>query len=467
MSNSNSLRAYPPVTKKESSTITPHEYIFKDFKLIFIIALVSLVLIAPSLTPFTMVQAQQPKQVTLTAIVAEPKERWDSLFADALTKLRERHPDMKIDIDYRVLPYADTRKQILTAMAGRTPVDLISVDQIWLGEFAEGKFLSDLSNLTQSWNRSSEWFKTNWDGGIYNGKVYGIWAWTDVRSMWYWKDLLNQSGVSPDSLRTWNGYIEAAKKIENSTKDKGVQAMHLVGASHSPDMWYPYLWMLGGEIVKQKSGHPQKGTYWFPAYNSTQGVQALEFLRDQVKAGIKPQINHFWGKEFADKKFAVMLEGSWLLGHFPRNESKNFDKSVGMIPMFPVPKEGDTSATMMGGWMLSIPETSKNKALSWELLTILLQPDVLAPMLANYAYLPTQKPIAEGTYSTQLNSTIPYYKELISMLAIGHSRPSIAEYPQIADNIRQAIDEVYLGVKDPKHALDDAAKKSAEVLGWS
>jgi multiple sugar transport system substrate-binding protein len=467
MSNSNSLGDYLPVTKKEFSAITPHEYIFKDFKLIFIIALVSLVLIAPSLTPFTMVQAQQPKQVTLTAIVAEPKERWDSLFADALTKLRERHPDMKIDIDYRVLPYADTRKQILTAMAGRTPVDLISVDQIWLGEFAEGKFLSDLSNLTQSWNRSSEWFKTNWDGGIYNGKVYGIWAWTDVRAMWYWKDLLNQSGVSPDSLRTWNGYIEAAKKIENSTKDKGVQAMHLVGASHSPDMWYPYLWMLGGEIVKQKSGHPQKGTYWFPAYNSTQGVQALEFLRDQVKAGIKPQINHFWGKEFADKKFAVMLEGSWLLGHFPRNESKNFDKSVGMIPMFPVPKEGDTSATMMGGWMLSIPETSKNKALSWELLTIMLQPDVLAPMLANYAYLPTQKPIAEGTYSTQLNSTIPYYKELISMLAIGHSRPSIAEYPQIADNIRQAIDEVYLGVKEPKQALDDAAKKSAEVLGWS
>jgi multiple sugar transport system substrate-binding protein len=467
MSNSNSLGDYPHVTKKESSTTTPHKYVFKDFKLIFIIALVSLVLIAPSMTPFTMVQAQQPKQVTLTAIVAEPKERWDSLFADALTKLRERHPDMKIDIDYRVLPYADTRKQILTAMAGRTPVDLISVDQIWLGEFAEGKFLSDLSNLTQSWNRSSEWFKTNWDGGIYNGKVYGIWAWTDVRAMWYWKDLLNQSGVSPDSLRTWNGYIEAAKKIENATKDKGVQAMHLVGASHSPDMWYPYLWMLGGEIVKQKSGHPQKGTYWFPAYNSTQGVKALEFLRDQVKAGIKPQINHFWGKEFADKKFAVMLEGSWLLGHFPRNESKNFDKSVGMSPMFPVPKEGDTSATMMGGWMLSIPETSTNKALSWELLTIMLQPDVLAPMLANYAYLPTQKPIAEGTYSTQLNSTIPYYKELISMLAIGHSRPSIAEYPQLADNIRQAIDEVYLGTKEPKQALDDAAKKSAEVLGWS
>jgi len=366
-----------------------------------------------------------------------------------------------------VLPYADTRKQILTAMAGKTTLDLISVDQIWLGEFAEGGFLSDLTGLTNSWNRSSEWYKTNWDGGIYNGKVYGIWAWTDVRAMWYWKDLLNQSSVNPESLKTWDGYLEAAKKIENSTKGKGIEAMHLVGASHSPDMWYPYLWMQGGEIVKQKNGHPEKGTYWFPSYNSTEGVKALEFLRDQVNAGIKPQVNHFWGQEFADKKFAVMLEGSWLLGHFNSTEWNTLDKNVGMIPMFPVPKAGDTSATMMGGWMLGIPSTSSNKELSWELLTIMVQPDVLAPMLEKYAYLPTQKPIAEGQYSGQLANTIPYYKDLISMLATGHSRPSIAEYPQIADNIRQAIDEVYLGVKEPKQALDDAAKKSAEVLGWS
>jgi multiple sugar transport system substrate-binding protein len=453
-------------SKSTGGRITINKYFCKDLKIFWVLALAVIILVAPSLTPL-MVQGQQPVQVTITAIVAEPKERWDALFTDALAKLREKHTDMTINIDYRVLPYADTRKQILTAIAGKTPLDLISVDQIWLGEFAQGGFLSDLTDLTNSWNRSSEWYKTNWDGGSYNGKVYGIWAWTDVRAMWYWKDILNQSGVNPESLSTWDGYLEAAKKIGNSTKGKGIEAMHLVGASHSPDMWYPYLWLQGGDIVKQKTGHPENGTYWFPSYNSTEGVRALEFLKEQVNAGIKPQINHFWGQEFADKKFAVMLEGSWLLGHFNRTEWNTLDKNVGMIPMFPVPKSGDTSATMMGGWMLGIPQTSTNKALSWELLSIIIQPDVLAPMLEKYAYLPTQKPIAEGEYSDQLAKTIPYYEELISMLSIGHSRPSISEYPQIADNIRQAIDEVYLGVKEPKQALDDAAKKSAEVLGWS
>lgn len=440
-----------------------NSYLFNHKKLGI---LFGLIVLGSFLTSPISAQQTQQKQVTLTAIVAEPKERWDTLFGNAMKELRERHPDLDIKIDYRVLPYDETRKQILTAMAGKTPIDIISVDQIWLGEFAEGGFLTDLTNRTQTWNRSSDWYKTNWEGGIYNGKVNGIWAWTDVRSMWYWKDLLDQAGVNPESLKTWSGYIAAGKQINDFYKGKGIQGMHLVGASHSPDMWYPYLWMLGGQILEQKSGHPEKGTYWFPAYNSTKGVRALEFLRDQVNAGIKPQINHFWGQEFADKKFTVMLEGSWLLGSFPRTQWKDLRQSIGMLPMFPVPVDGVNSTTMMGGWILSIPQSSGNKDLAWELLSIMLEPKVLAPMLQDYGYLPTQKPIGEGSYSAELNASIPYFKEMISMIPTANSRPNIPEYPQIADNIRQAIDEVYHGVKDPKQALNDAAKKSAVVLGW-
>jgi multiple sugar transport system substrate-binding protein len=408
----------------------------------------------------------QKQPVTLTAIVAEPKERWDILFDNASKKLNENHPDMDIKIDYRVLPYDATRTQILTSMAGRTPIDLISVDQIWLGEFAEGGFLTDLTKNASSWGRQSDWYPTNWEGGKYQNKIYGIWAWTDVRALWYWKDLLRDAGVDPSTLETWNGYVSAAQKLNQALNQRGIQGAHLVGASHSPDMWYPYLWMLGGEILEQKSGHPTNGTYWFPAYNSTEGVRALEFIKKQVDSGIKPQVNHFWGQEFADKKFAVMLEGSWLLGTFPRYQWASFNETVGMLPMFPVPNTGNKSATMMGGWVLSIPETSQNKALSWELLTLLVDPEILTPMLEKEGYLPTQKPIGEGPYSQRLNATIPYYSEMISMIPIGHSRPNIPEYPQIADNIKEAIDGVYFGGKDPKQALQESAVKSAKVLGW-
>ncbi len=66
-----------------------------------------------------------------------------------------------------------------------------------------------------------------------------------------------------------------------------------------------------------------------------------------------------------------------------------------MIPMFPVPTEGTPTASIMGGWLLSIPETSIHKELAWELITIMLKPEILSPVLAKFG-LPTQISIGEG-----------------------------------------------------------------------
>ena len=149
-----------------------------------------------------------------------------------------------------------------------------------------------------------------------------------------------------------------------------------------------------------------------------------------------------------------MLEGSWLLGQFPKNEWSTLKEKIGNISMFPVPNISNTNtSTLMGGWLLSIPETSQNKT-SWELITIMLEPEVLIPMLLQQGYLPTQKSIGEGAYSEKLKSTIPYYEELVSLISLGKGRPNIPEYPIVAEHIRNAIEQVYNGM-DPKQALDE------------
>jgi multiple sugar transport system substrate-binding protein len=281
----------------------------------------------------------------------------------------------------------------------------------------------------------------------------------------YWKDVLKEAGVEPESLKTWNGYVAFAKRLNEALKDHGTQGVELIGGPSSQNEWYPYLWMLGGSIVENRPNHPTKEFYWFPSYNSTQGVKALEFFKRLVNAGVKP-ITIDFEKDFANKKYAVMLGGSWLPGSFPSLTKQEIEQQIGMIPMFPVPNENITTSTIMGGWLLSIPDSSKKKDLTWELITTMLEPNVLSSMLAEYGYLPTQIPIGEGPYSEELRKSIPYYDQLISLIEFGHARPNIAEYPQIADHIREAIDDVYSGTKEPKQALDDAAAKSAKALGW-
>ena len=114
----------------------------------------------------------------------------------------------------------------------------------------------------------------------------------------------------------------------------------------------------------------------------------------------------------------------------------------------------------------AIPQTSKNKDLGWELLTIKADSKIISPWLEQNGFLPTHKGLGSGPQSAQLNQTIPYYNKTISMILTGHARPNVSEYPQRADHIRQALEDVYYSIKEPKQGLDDANAKSAKVLGW-
>jgi len=407
--------------------------------------------------------------ITLTALLEDQGDptRWKSLIEPAMQKLMDRRPDLNIEINYTTSPYNATRPEILSALEAKAPIDLITIDQIWLGEFAGKGLLSDLSNFTEAWGRQSDWYQANWDGGVYQDKVYGIWAWTDVRGIWYWKDMLKESGVDPQSLMTWEGYIDAAKKLNSVLRPHGIEGVHLTGAGHSPDLWYPYLWMLGGDIVSIKQGHPTKGTYWYPSFNGTEGVRALNFIKEQIDAGILSQKDHYWGEEFLDRKFAVMIEA--LQHHVPITSPQNrthFEQNVGFIPVFPVPNESTQTSTLMGGWEFGVPVTSAHKDLAWELITIMLEPQILGPYLTKHANMPTQIPIGEGQYSLEPRKVVPYYDQLVSMIPNGGTRPSIPEYPQIAEFIKEALDAVYYGTASPQEALDDAAEKSAKALGW-
>src|SRR5918995_1607686 len=154
------------------------------------------------------------------------------LIDNALEVLRNQ-TDVPINVKYIEFQSDNsTRDKITRLLSNQTPIDIITVDQIWLGEFAERGLLTDLTNYTHAWGRSSDWYEINWDGGAYNDRIYGVWAWADVRGMWYWKDLLQEAGVDPNSLKTWDGYIASAKKLSEVLRSKGIEGAHLVAASH-------------------------------------------------------------------------------------------------------------------------------------------------------------------------------------------------------------------------------------------
>jgi multiple sugar transport system substrate-binding protein len=52
------------------------------------------------------------------------------------------------------------------------------------------------------------------------------------------------------------------------------------------------------------------------------------------------------------------------------------------------------------------------------------------------------------------------------MLKIVRYGPNIPEQPQIAEHIRQVLNDIFYNTNEPKEVLANAATKSAKALGW-
>ena len=99
---------------------------------------------------------QKEEPITLRAILTDlgDPNRWNSLIQPALQELRNRHPSLDIQIALDANnPYNITRNKLIDVLSNQSSnsVDLISLDQIWLGEFAERGLLTNLTDNVQKW----------------------------------------------------------------------------------------------------------------------------------------------------------------------------------------------------------------------------------------------------------------------------------------------------------------------------
>ncbi|MDQ3727564.1 MAG: extracellular solute-binding protein, partial [Thermoproteota archaeon] len=106
--------------------------------------------------------------VTLRVIFPTvPNERgignWNLMLQPALDELNRRHPEMNIQIEYAE-PYGEYRNSILDRLSNGDPVDIISLDQIWLGEFAEKGLIRNLTADFEQWGRMGDLYEANLDG---------------------------------------------------------------------------------------------------------------------------------------------------------------------------------------------------------------------------------------------------------------------------------------------------------------
>jgi multiple sugar transport system substrate-binding protein len=70
--------------------------------------------------------------------------------------------------------------------------------------------------------------------------------------------------------------------------------------------------------------------------------------------------------------------------YFQPEQLQDIKEKVGFLAL-PVPSTaGAFPTTMMAGWELAVPITSRHKDLAWEFVTLIAEPRILAPWLAKW-----------------------------------------------------------------------------------
>ncbi|QQO10775.1 extracellular solute-binding protein [Breznakiella homolactica] len=280
-----------------------------------------------------------------------------------------------------------------------------------------------------------------------NGSMIAHFVYTDVRVLWYRKDLMD----APP--KTWDELISITKRLQS--QGRATEGILTQGGRHENTFFYfvNMFWAAGGELV-DASGKP----VFAEGRNKQIMLDSLKLYKRLVDEGIMPsKVASIAGS--GDLNAAVnmsmppfILTGGWIDRTLPLVIGDEKFENYAIAPI-PTLQAGQRPVSGAGGWsMVVLEQDPKLRAKAIDFLWHVYG-GVEGMLAASEDGIPTFKNVAENWVSTETSRT---KQESFEMLQYARLRPAAASYSDISLAMQVAIGEVILGTKTPEQALDDA-----------
>ena len=192
------------------------------------------------------------------------------------------HPEIRLEPAQGVTisgPAAESN--LLLEFAGGTAPDVVYCNFRSSASFIDQGFLIPLDDLLRQHpdvqaRIAPPILKVLRDAG--NGHVYSIPFLSAVQALYYRKDLFQEAGLDPNKPpANWDEFYADAQKLTD--QDAGRWGFEFgADPDASAYWWINFLWQAGGDVVKRNA----QGQ-WVAAFNTPQGVAALEFYKKLLK----------------------------------------------------------------------------------------------------------------------------------------------------------------------------------------
>lgn len=373
--------------------------------------------------------------------------------------------DVTVEFQPQGVDDEDYKTKIALDLQSGKGADIIGMDGIWVGEFAEAGYIKPLSDVAGG-------AVDEWDGWAqipdavqkalsFEGDRYGVPQGADGRALYYNKDLFAQAGLDEDwAPESWDDVLDAARDLKALDGVTPIQlnAGTAMGEATTMQGLLPVLVGTGEQVFD--------GDKWIGA---TKGMQEALGLYETiyVDEGLGDPIlqQEASGRDtsfqlFAEGKIGILLEGDYFwrsvinpaegVGTAPMAER---DSVVGYVKI-PAMKpgagiDGQDFVSMSGGTGRVLNPNSAHAELAWELLAFMNSPEAFEARAAGTLSISPRSDVNEKLLAS--DPMLTFVSE--EVLPITAYRPGLAAYPQVSVLLQQATLDVVTGT-----SVDDALK---------
>jgi len=333
--------------------------------------------------------------------------------------------------------------------------DIVEIDGIWLGEFAQGGQVRPLTDVVggdevDSWGGWEQIPDAVEALGEFDGKRYGIPLGTDGRVIFFNKKLFAQAGLPQDWQPTsWEEILQAATALKKlpgvvplqlnagtaMTEATTMQGVLPLLAGTGSEVWADGKWQGGTDDV----------TAVLDLYQQVyQGGLGDPVLQQEAKGRDKSF------EMFAKNKIGILFEGDYLWRGVlapdigvakmaDRDTAVGWAKIPARTPGSGV--DGQDFVSMSGGSIRVINPKTEFPQQAWELLEFMNSAEATKARLGDSAQI-TQRDDVNAEVLTG-DPMLSFVAE--EVLPITRFRPGLADYPKVSAALQQATADIVAG----------------------
>lgn len=376
----------------------------------------------------------------ITFTVAEYSTNTLPFWEDVVQRCEAANPGL--DINLESLAWQQAHDATAQRVAAGTFPDLLNTATIWLPEWIEGGALQPVSDELVPADIAADFVPALYEkGAVIDGVSWGLPMAAATRALFFNTDLFEAAGLDPSAPpTTWDEFRDAAVAIKEMTGEfgyghdaKGVQAFRYFGF---------FLWNNGGQFFDEEGN---------AAFNSPEGVEALQFFVDLNATGAMPDptgtaIDVDLQPLFQAGKLGMMIDGNYLTAILADTAP---DISYGVAPT-PVQSTDDAPVTWGVTDTLVIGKDADPAAVA-AVITCIYQPEVRTQFDVNEGLVPVLLSQVDDPAFADPNT-----QAFIKTLETARFDPAHPKYTQMQELVKTAVQEAMLGTS-PQEALDAAA----------